>query len=533
MAIQVQPDSVVERAWYPRSKPQEALVVCPIEDVFYGGARGGGKTDGLLGDFALHAGKYGKHAHGILFRRTYPELEEVERRSREIFTSVWGPKAYNETKKTWTAPNGAQLKLRYLMRDSDADNYQGHSYTWQGWDELTNWASSTAIDKLWATLRSAHGVPCYRRSTGNPGGVGHGWVKRRYIDPAPDGYEVFSYFPNADKMPGVSVQCVFIPSKLDDNQQIASQGYEARIAAAVGDNEALWEAWRFGRWDVFVGQQYAEFRREFHVLKNKRPEDFPRNTEWFATLDWGYNQGCYGLHAVDNEHRVELVWEFYDGFRHLDAESAAIAIIEAQTKQGWPLPKLIHGDEQMMQRIGTAVTLAESFREGLSKVCKSNAPMLIEARHPPKSREVKVATIHEWLTVGKKPGTREPATDEYGALLPWAAPYYRIHERCENTIRVLQEIPSDPDNPNDVDPDYLEDHPHDMVGFAVACRPPLPVQPLKYSRHEDTTGPVDYSTGRPKDSNKDQLWERMRREAKQQNVRTIKPRRNNVRTVPL
>lgn len=265
MAAAVQPQLAV--AWEPISAPQEALITCPIEDVFYGGARGGGKTDALLGDFAAHAGQYGKHAHGILFRRTYPELEQVEQRSREIYTPLgW---SYNETKKTWTAPDGATLKLRYLLRDKDADNYQGHSYTWQGWDELTNWSSAVALDKLWATLRSAHGVPCYRRSTGNPGGAGHGWVKRRYIDPAPDGYKVFQYAPNPN-VPALRIQSVFIPSTLDDNKLIAESGYEARIAAATGDNQALWEAWRFGRWDVFVGQQYNEFRREYHVLKDRK-----------------------------------------------------------------------------------------------------------------------------------------------------------------------------------------------------------------------------------------------------------------------
>jgi hypothetical protein len=469
MATALLADPVVrETIWAPQGRPQEALVACPIEDVFYGGARGGGKTDGLLGDFAVHAGRYGAHAKGILFRRTYPELEEVERRAREIFTPLgW---IYNETKKTWTAPNGATLKLRYLLRDKDADNYQGHSYTWQGWDELTNWPSSAALDKLWATLRSAHGVPCYRRSTGNPGGAGHGWVKRRYIDPHPDGYVVYKQVPNAKK-PELTIETVFIPSKLEENPLIAGQGYESRIAAAAGDNEALWEAWRHGRWDVFVGQAYSEFRKEFHVVRGKSADQFASNTEWFATMDWGYNRGTYGLWAVTSERRIELVWEFYDQFTQLDAEAAAIAIMEASTH--WPRPRFIHADEQMWQKVGTRVTLEQSFREGLKKL-SDTPPILVAAKHPLRSREVKVALIHEWLTVGKHPGSRDPAVSDGGVLAPWAAPHLRIHERCANTLRVLQEIPSDPDNPNDVDPDYADDHPHDMVGFAVASRPPIP-----------------------------------------------------------
>jgi hypothetical protein len=226
---------------------------------------------------------------------------------------------------------------------------------------------------------------------------------------------------------------------------------------------------------VFVGQAYAEFRREFHILPNKQASDFPGNTEWFATMDWGYNRGTYGLWAVTSERRIELVWEFYDQFTQLDAEQAAIAIMEAS--RHWPRPRFIHGDEQMWQKVGTRVTLEQSFREGLKRVVGDAAPILVPAKHPPKSREIKVALIHEWLTVGKKAGTREPSVDEMGRLHGWAVPHLRIHERCANTIRVLQEIPADPDNPNDVDPDYADDHPHDMVGFAVASRPPIPKAP--------------------------------------------------------
>lgn len=455
MAASVHPQ-LVEVVWAAQSRPQEALLSCPIEDVFYGGARGGGKTDGLLGDFAAHAGKYGKNAHGILFRRTYPELEQVIDRAKEVYGPLgW---SYNETKHTWLAPNGATLKLRYMLRDGDADNYQGHSYTWQGWDELTNWPSPKALDKLWATLRSPHGVPCYRRSTGNPGGSGHGWVKRRYIDPCPDGYTPFTQRPNP-KLPDLTIESVFIPSSLDDNPLIASQGYESRIAAAAGDNEPLWNAWRYGRWDVFVGQAYSEFC-DAHIIRGKGPGDFPRNTEWFATMDWGYNRGSYGLHAVDQDRRVELVWEFYDDFTNLHSEAAALAIMDAS--KHWPRPRWIHGDEQMWQKVGTQTTLAEGFIKGLTTVCGETAPVLIKAKHPPGSREVKVALIHAWLA------KRGPSDQ------PWDAPAYRIHDRCKNAIRVLQEIPADPDNPNDVDPDYLDDHPHDMVGFAVASRPKLP-----------------------------------------------------------
>lgn len=106
--------------------PQSALISCPIEDVFFGGARGGGKTYGLLGDWISHADLHKEHARGIFFRRTYPELDEVQDQASRLFPALGA--AYNVGKRLWLWPNGAQLKMRYLERESDPDRYQGHAY---------------------------------------------------------------------------------------------------------------------------------------------------------------------------------------------------------------------------------------------------------------------------------------------------------------------------------------------------------------------------------------------------------------------
>ena len=109
--------------WSPQPGPQTELLTCPFPDVFFGGARGGGKSDGLLGDWLAHAGRYGKRAQGLLFRRTYPELSELERRARELMLPLkW---THNVAKHEFTAPDGAVLRMAYLDRDEHADHYQG------------------------------------------------------------------------------------------------------------------------------------------------------------------------------------------------------------------------------------------------------------------------------------------------------------------------------------------------------------------------------------------------------------------------
>lgn len=260
--------------WAPQPGPQTALLECPIQDVFYGGARGGGKSDGLLGDFMAHAHRHGKYARGVIFRRTYPELEEVERRAGDILPRLGWRR--NVTRRTWTAPNGARLALRYLDNDNDADGYLGHEYSWLGFDELVNWPSSVPFDKLLGTLRSPHGVPCVRRSTGNPGGIGHNWVKARYIDPSPP----FVPFTGTDGQ-----RRVFIPARVEDNRILldADPDYVHRLEAS--GPSWLVDAWLHGKWDIVAGGMFDDvFKREVHVLK---PFAIPSSWRIDRSFDWG------------------------------------------------------------------------------------------------------------------------------------------------------------------------------------------------------------------------------------------------------
>ncbi len=221
--------------WRPNPGPQTWLLQCPVEDILFGGARGGGKTDGLLGDWIQHSGRHGRHARGIIFRKTMPELEDLIERSKELYQPLGA--VYHEQKKTWIFPNGARLRMRYLERDQDAARYKGHQYTWIGFEEIDTWESPEPIDKLQACLRSPHNVPCVMRASANPGGPGHDWVKARYITPAPP----LTPFKDGD------ITRVFIPSRLADNPKLSNPDkYTAKIKAS--GPEWLVKAWLEGDW---------------------------------------------------------------------------------------------------------------------------------------------------------------------------------------------------------------------------------------------------------------------------------------------
>ena len=193
------------------------------DELFYGGAAGGGKSDFLLGDFLQDVPTYGQAWQGVIFRRTYNELEELLKRSREIYPL--SEASWHEQAKTWTWPNGATLKMRYMERDADATRYIGHQYTWIGWDELTLWPTDFGYRYLRARLRSAHDVATKRiRAAATPGGVGHHWVKAYFVDPASRGY-----VPILD--PITNARRRFIPAKLCDNKILVNSdpGYRDRL----------------------------------------------------------------------------------------------------------------------------------------------------------------------------------------------------------------------------------------------------------------------------------------------------------------
>ena len=264
--------------WQPQEGPQAALVDCRIGEIFYGGARGGGKTDGMIGKNALKAGKYGKDQKGIFFRKELPQLEAAIERTKEIYLPMkW---KWQEQKKLFTAPNGATLRFRPLERESDGEKYQGKDYTDIYFEELTNYASPRPINRLRATLRSAAGVPCQLHGTGNPGGPGHHWVKKRYIDPNPQGLEVLGeVLPN-----GEIHDRIFIPAKLLDNQILVKNDPNYENNLYMAGSEALVRAWLEGDWNVVEGAFFDCWSNALLLDRFEIPSDWLK----FRAFDWGF-----------------------------------------------------------------------------------------------------------------------------------------------------------------------------------------------------------------------------------------------------
>jgi hypothetical protein len=249
---------------------------CPLEEIFYGGARGGGKTDGCLGEWLKHQQAYGQHARGIFVRRIAEDLSDVILRSQELFLPL-GAK-WNANSRTWVFPNGAILRFRHLKDQAAAAHYQGHAYTRIYFEELVQWPTPDAYNLMRGALRSVHGVACKMISTGNPGGPGHFWVKARFYDPAPQGFT-----PIKDERSGVWY--TFIPAKLEDNPLLQGNdpAYERRLLAS--GNAELVKAWRWGEWEIVAGSYFSDV---WNPERQQLPV-FPIPHSWTLrrSFDWG------------------------------------------------------------------------------------------------------------------------------------------------------------------------------------------------------------------------------------------------------
>ncbi len=289
--------------WDAQAGNQSSAIAADwCDELFYAGERGGGKSDFQLGYQEDGALRYGKHSRGVMFRKTYAELEELQARAMEIFPASGAvyksqPSAEYPFSNSWYWPSGASLKMRFIEHERDYGRYHGHQYCRISFDEVTEYATPSGLLKMLSTLRSPYGIPCTMRGTGNPGGVGHGWVKERYVR-----HGAFRPFTDPD----TGFTRMFIPSKTADNTILLlnDPDYRNRIKAATGGNEALRKAWLEGDWDIVAGAFFDCWSRARHIV---RPFEIPRHWLKFRSGDWGsarpFSFGWWAV--VSDDHRTD------------------------------------------------------------------------------------------------------------------------------------------------------------------------------------------------------------------------------------
>jgi hypothetical protein len=238
---------------------QESWHACPAYESGFGGAKFGGKTLALLMESARHIGH--PRYRGILFRRTYPRLQEVLDRAWEWFPGMGGTWRGDEHR--WLFPSGASIAMRHCQHEESKFDYQGHEYQFMGFDQLEEFSETQYAFLLAQNRSGVADLQPYVRVSFNPGGIGHAWVKARFVDRGT--VACLPWVETNEAGDALPPRC-FHFAGIDDNPLgvAADPTYKARLDN-LPENER--RALKGGDWDVFAGQYFFEWRRERHVIE--------------------------------------------------------------------------------------------------------------------------------------------------------------------------------------------------------------------------------------------------------------------------
>lgn len=432
----------------PNPGPQTEFLAAAEREVLYGGAAGGGKSYAMLADPM----RYMPHPQfsGLLLRHTTEELRELIWKSQELYPKIYPGIKWSERKMQWETPTGGKLWMSYLDRDQDVLRYQGLSFTWIGFDELTQWATPFAWNYMRSRLRStARDLPVYMRASTNPGNIGHAWVKKMFIDPAPAGRAFWAtdsetgetmVYPKGHSKEGEPLfKRRFIPAKLSDNPYLAETGdYETMLLSLPEhQRKQLLE----GNWDIAEGAAFPEFNRRIHVVE---PFHIPHDWTRFRACDYGYGSfSAVVWFAVSPDEQLIVYRELY--VTKVLAEDLADMILEAEV--GESIRYGVLDSSTWHKRGDTGPSIAERM---IVRGCR-------------------------WRPADRSAGSRVAGKNEIHRRLQidqfTEAPRMVIFNTCKQLIADLPTLPLDKANPEDIDTKVKNDHSYDALRYGVMSRP--------------------------------------------------------------
>lgn len=423
----------------PNAGQQEFALRQPysIKEILYGGARGGGKTFAGL----IWLSEYVDHPRyqGLVIRRNSDDLSDWIERARYMYQGLGGVVVGNPA--IIRFPSGAFIRTGHLKDDSTYTKYQGHEYQKILIEELTQIVTKERYQKLVSSCRTS--IPELRPqvfSTTNPGGVGHLWVKELFIDP----HKANEQFIGED-----GIRRIYIPATIDDNPVLmqADPEYVRAIDALRFTDEALYRAWRYGDWDIFVGQVFKEWRMNKHVI-DRLPIDLD-SCQRYIGFDWGFNDPA-SLHwiavAPENEYGVRHYYVYRELYANEHTPSwwaNQIADIVADE----PVDYLVMPHDTY-SNLGGSRPIEQQFRE-VFEARKLQLSMVDSEAKSHRAKLNRQALLHEGLSEA-----------------PDGLPYLQVLDVCRNLIRTIPALPYSETKPEEID-DKSEDHAYDSLTYGL------------------------------------------------------------------
>lgn len=417
-------------------KLYEVVEKTPI--VFYGGAKGGGKSKGLQLLMLLRRFKY-PGSTGAIFRKTYPELEANH--IRPLFQAFPELRQYyHESKKILTLPNGSELQFCHCKSESDIGLYQGREFHDLAIDEAGQWTEAMFRTLLGSNRSARPEIQVRCILTGNPGGIGHGWLKRIFIE---------RRFNERER----PTDYAFIQALVDDNAALIENDPDYVRRLESEPNEVLRKAYRFGDWNIFAGQFFQEISKEVHFIAQF---NIPPHWNRFGAYDYGFNHpAVFGWFANDEDGNTYLYRELAATQTRVDLFAKELNAYEDTTL----LYPIVAGHDCWTQKStlrddALPPTIAEQFQTHGIYLKKAITDRIQGA-----------AQVRDYLAWQNRPGGK---------------PRLYIFNTCPISFDALSRMIHDPDRVEDVlkvnasDGDPMSgDDAYDMVRYGLMSRPSI------------------------------------------------------------
>ena len=462
--------AVAPRVWQP-TPLQELALNRPEYEVLYGGSKFGGKSEWLLAYKIARRMLY-PNSRGLIIRREIAEVTKQGALWDRAHALLGATVTYNETAHTIAFPNGSVEEFGHCQHEDDKYKYQGAQYADIGFDQLEQF-TETQYSYLQGACRVPQSDDAPRRADGkiieprirataNPGDVGHAWVKTYYVDAAPPGTP-YSYVKRIPRPDGglltVERARIYLPATVFDNPY-ATPEYIASLHAMP---EPYRSAYLYGKWDVFIGQAFVDFRprdetgEAYHVIPY-----MPLPVTWrrVAGHDWGYDEPHYTLWGALDPGGGLIVYRELWG-RGQDPEEIASANLMMQggerIAQTWADPS-IWAEYKARLTLAQVETLQERGQLQLS-IAKQYAQAGWYMQPANNQRLAGKMAIHSLL---------KPRPD--------GVPYLRVMDSCPRLIATLTQIQLDAARPEDVVTKYaadapIRDEPYDALRYLVMGLP--------------------------------------------------------------
>ena len=442
--------------------------------VGFGGARGGGKSWSVRTKAKILAASYGG-IKILIVRRTYPEL--LNNHINQLCEELHGLARYNKSEKIFTFPNGSTIKFGYCNNDKDLDQYQGAEYDVIFLDEATQ-LQEMWIKKITACVRGVNDFPKRIYYTCNPGGASHGYFKRLFIDKQYESGE----FPD---------DYCFIQALVTDNKALmeSQPDYIKQLEALP---PKLREAWLYGRWDIFEGQFFEDFRTTPDIdLCHKAgitPEEALAQRRFTHVIEpFDLNSGeCRGW-KIMRSYDFGYNKPFSLGYWAVDYDGVLYRIMEMYGCTGTPDEGVKWSPDEQFKRISEFEREHPWLRN--RKIVDSIAdPAIWDA-----SRGESIAETAERYGIYFSPGDHE-------RIPGWMQVHYRfqfddngyprmyVFNTCKAFIRTIPLMMYSETHPEDIDT-KLEDHCPDEVRYMCMSRPISPIVPVE--REPIVTDPLN------------------------------------------